>query len=81
MQHLPIHADIDATGIRIRGQSDVASTDVTASVARPEFGRRKRGEIDVFLPQDDFVDRRGCGRNALGSDALVSFGSRPTASA
>src|SRR5215471_7421235 len=64
MQHLPIDPDIDASGIRMRGQRYVAGADIAATVARPEFWHRKRSEVDHVFPQDDFVDRGDCRRNA-----------------
>ena len=58
VQHLPVAADIDAAGVGIARERDVAGADIAAAVARPELRHRKLREVDLVVAQHDLVDRR-----------------------
>ena len=57
VQHLPVHADVDAPGVGIAGEGDVAGADVATAVARPELGHRQFREINVLAGENDLVHR------------------------
>ena len=70
-QHLAVDADIDAPGVGVCRQGDVAGADIAAAVAGPEFRRRKCGEIDLVAAPDDLVDGRRRGRYAHRRDTAA----------